>query len=278
MKKVLFAIFFVAAALAVSAAAPADTVSTFVKPERVTIVEGPDGARVDIRGRAYKASFSRATGGGVRHTSQSWRWTRNKSGWDLTSGGLVLGFVNTPGAPAAAGFEAGKSLEIGMLEAIAVMRRLGFGSVSLGVGFDWRNYRSTTGTMFEARDGKVSVGRFDADTDYRYSRLKIFSLQFPLLYNCRATSAGTLPVFVHAGAIFNWNSHGSVKSAWRDGAGAKLQTSCNDIGQRKFSIDFLAGVSVQGVGAYVRYSPYKVLTGASAPQFTSLSAGLMLLF
>lgn len=278
MKKVLLAILFAAAAVAVHAAAPADTVATFVKPERVCVIEGPDGACIDVLGSDYHTSFSRPTGSGVRHTSQSWSWIRNKSGWDVTSGGLVLGFVNAPGAPDAAGFEAGKSLEIGLLEAVAVARRVGFGTVSLGVGFDWRNYRSTTGTMFEARDGKVSVGRFDPDTDYRFSRLKIFSLQFPLLYNCRATTAGTLPIFVHAGAIFNWNSHGSLKSAWRDADGAKLQTTCNDIGQRKFTIDFLAGVSVQGVGAYVRYSPYKVLTGASAPQFTTLSAGLMLMF
>lgn len=276
MKKTILSIIMAAfAAIGAVAQTPADTVFKFSDPLSVTISENAGGVTVSVLDSdTVRTVISRGTSeSGTRRSRQQYNRISAGHNWDVVSGGIMLGFNSTPSADFAP--EMGKSLEIGWLRIVALQRRFRHGwNLSLGVGIDWRNYRSTTGTMYVADGGKISASAFSPGTDYRFSRIKIFSLQFPLLatkYFGRS-SLGYRPSFSF-GPVFNWNSHGSVLNSWRDADGTVYKTSDKHIGQRKFTIDLMAQLSMGPVGVYVRYSPYKVLTGATAPDFHSLSAG-----
>lgn len=274
MKNILFSLFAFAAYSAF-AAEPADTM-VIRHPDNVIVVESPDSVAVCVTADGNSTVVSKQLRqGDVLHIHRQYNMLSVGSKWDVVSGGLMFGFVDGVGAPDAARFEMGKSFELGWLNIIALQRSLsGSCDVSLGVGIDWRNYRSTMGTMFVPADGRVSLSVFPPDVTSRYSRLKVFSLQFPLMFTKRF-ALSRIYHSVSLGVIFNWNSHGSVKSSWVEPDGATATFSSNDIGQRKFTIDFMAKVSLGGaVGLYVRYSPYKVLTSASSPAFRTLSAGL----
>ncbi len=278
MKKTIISMIMALASLCVAAGNTADTVMTFSRPMCVTIAEGPGGVRVGVVDKdSVNTMIVRETEGNVlRRSSQKLSLKLSGSPWYLVLGGFSLGFVNTPGSDSGISPEGGKSLEIGIVHACAVSYNFAkWWNVSFGVGFDWRNYRSTKGLMYVPDGGKIRVSHFPEGMDYRFSRLKIFTLQFPLFLERKfnATVAGFHPNFA-LGPIFCFNTHGSVKSSWREADGTVSTFTDNHIGQRKFTIDFMARVSLGGVGIYVRYSPYKTLTGAGVPDFRPLSAGV----
>lgn len=260
-----------------------DTTIVIRQPKNVAILESPDSVSVNVTeadgsGTVITRQISQ---GNVIRSHRDYRSLSLGTEWDIVSGGLMFGFVDGVGAPASARLEMGKSFEIGWLNILAVSRKLSNRShLSLGVGIDWRNYRSTKGTLFVPADGKVSIGSFAPDVNPRFSRLKVFSLQFPLMYTYNFITKGkNILSTMSVGAIFNWNSHASVKSSWRMADGSTATTSCNDVGQRKFSIDFMAKLTLcEAVGVYVRYSPYKVLTSAISPSFSTLSSGLIFFY
>lgn len=282
MKKILFSIIFVFAVAAASASETADTVITFSNPMSVTVSESREAVKVAVvDGDTVTTVITQENGGNAVHRStQQFRFPRGGNNWAVITGGFVLGFVNTPGSGDEVSPEGGKSLELGITNIIGIQREFSSSAaLSLGIGVDWRNYRSTKGLMYVADNGRVGVSRFPLGTDYRFSRLKIFSLQFPLLmtFKFKGNIAGLYPNLAF-GPVFCWNTHGSLKSSWREADGSVATYTDNHIGQRKFTIDLMARASLGYVGLYVRYSPYKALTGGGAPDFRPLSAGVSLFF
>lgn len=200
--------------------------------------------------------------------------------WDVTSSTLLLGFVDGHGAPAALDLEMGHSLEISWLNALAVscnFRHL-HSSVSLGVGFGWRNYRTTTGMRFVTDDsGLTSFEPFAPDASPRYSRIKTFSLSFPLLYTQNFRLGAFKNLGIQFGPVLNWNSHGSLATRWYDADGRKMTESTNRVDQRRFSVDIFGALRLfPAMGLYVRYSPQSVLCNAPGLDFTTLSTGIVL--
>ena len=116
----------------------------------------------------------------------------------------------------------------------------------------------------------------------RLSRIKIFSVQFPLLYRQSLPFGlfGTKrdKMSIRLGPIFNLNSHASVLSAWREGD-VKSEYKVNGINLRPFTIDLFASLHVWDFcSIYVRYSPYHALTGHNKLNFHQLSTGLMFMW
>ena len=281
MKKIVLSIIMTVVALSMGAANTADTTATFIRPMAVTIAESPSGVKVGVVDSDTVSTVFECNAGenSTRRTSQQYTVISVGHNWSLIVSGLTLGFVTTPGCGEGA-VEGGKSLELGILNALGIRRELSSkAGISLGIGFDWRNYRSTKGLLYVPDGGSIRVSHIPAGTDYRFSRLKVFSVQFPLLFSVGFDSplAGVKPS-LSVGPVFCWNPHGSVKSSWREEDGTVSTFTSNSIGQRKFTIDLYAKASLGVVGLYLRYSPYKTLPGATAPDFRPLSAGMTLLF
>lgn len=197
--------------------------------------------------------------------------------WEMISNGIGFGFCSAPGAPDEAGIEMGKSFEISWLNILAAQATNRFGnSFSLGVGINWRNYRTTLENCFTVNDGQVNIGQYPEGAEPRLSRIKIFSVQFPLLYGQR------LPFGIYKehmvlrfGPIFNLNSHASVLTAWHDDKRSS-EYKVNGINVRPFTIDLFASLHVCSfVSLYARYSPYYALTGHHGPNFHQFSTGLL---
>ena len=82
-----------------------------------------------------------------------------------------------------------------------------------------------------------------------------------------------------AGAVFNYNSHASLKTKWVTVDGDRAEQKTNHIGHRRFTVDFIGLVRIwSGVNLYVRYSPNSVLRGAGQPKFNPLSSGIILYY
>lgn len=203
---------------------------------------------------------------------------------DLIITGPGIGFCVATGQPAGMKVEPGKSIEVNWLYALGYERRVGNGSLSTGIGFAWRNYRMTQGQTFVPENGTVDIGSYPETVTPRYSRLKTFSIQVPILWRqwfLKKKFFGTYPSITF-GPVLNFNTYGSLKNGWVDENGAKQELFYKNIGQKKFTVDLFMSLRFFELGSfYVRYSPFDVLekpygqTAAMTPKFKSLSAGFL---
>ncbi len=281
------------AACVVKAEEKTDTVLSVSNPSSVTITETPEGFGLSVttvtpEGES-RSDYSESFDNPVKVDARSWHspLSLNPCGnakLDITVSGPGIGWVNACGQPDGMGIEMGKSLEISWLHALAVSYRLPWRSswVSLGFGFDWRNYRISTGaTRFvSTENGGVGIGEYPEEVTPKGSRLKVFSMGVPLIWHQRLP----LRLFgyncvIGLGAVFNYNSHASMKTKWEMPDGSKVEQKTNHIGHRRFTVDFIGMVHVwAGVNLYVRYSPNSVLRGAGQPRFNPLSSGIMIFY
>ena len=186
---------------------------------------------------------------------------------------LGLGFVAPTNVSAGMDFPFGKSWEIFFTPLVfeLYMNKAKGDLVSLGVGFDWRNYRMTDDVRFVAPgDGTVSLGAYPEGAKPKFSRVKVFSLNFPLLYEHKFSRNWGLGI----GPVFNWNTYGSVKTRYKKD-GEKHKFMEKNIGQRKFTVDAMFILENPIVDLYLKYSPMDVLKDNDV-NFQSLSIGFYL--
>lgn len=277
------------AAAAATAQEPADTLMRATDVD-VVITESAAGLRIDATGDDIELTHTeRYPDNATIHSTQSRlripsaRLAGNsRVSWDLVSSTLMFGFSGTTGAPEALDLEMGKSLEIDWLNVLALRCdiRAIRSSVSVGIGFGWRNYRTTTGMRLVQPDGgAISYTPFADDVTPKYSRLKVFSLSVPVFYTFRFSLPRIKHLGLQFGPIVNFNTHASIENRWLDADGRKQTQSIKAPGQRRVSVDLYAALRFcDAVGIYVRYSPQSVLLHSPAVDFKPLSTGFVVGF
>lgn len=263
------------------------------KADRVIISENDSTLHVRIKGCAgnssYLFDYTRSVEGQnsslyINERAERWDFTtpfskkkdkKSSSSHELCTGGLYFGFVTGIGAPANVDIDMSASYEIGTdlltLSTLSKNKRHDF---SIGFGLDWRNYRMTGHERFvKLEDGSIGTGAYPEGADIKFSRLKTFSLTFPLRY----TYGVTKHLSVSAAAILSINTYGSLKTRYRL-EGNKQRELDKNIHQRPVSVDLQAGVNWKWIGFYVKYSPVSVLNTAFGPDFKPLSTGIELFF
>ena len=196
--------------------------------------------------------------------------------WEVITGGLGIGLVNAAGQSPALGLQWAKSFEISWLNALAVRYSARWQSLSLGLGFDWRNYKITTSDhrLCPNGEGGIGIAPYPDGTHNGASRIKVFSLGLPLLYTQKIPRT-TLSVTI--GGILNFNTHASLKTWYTNPDGNHTEEYSEGFHHRRVTADLFGSLNFfKGNGIYVRYSPQSVLQGHNSPQFKPLSVGLIL--
>lgn len=203
---------------------------------------------------------------------------------DFYAGGFMFGFVNACEAPRGLDIEMGKSFELGIFQLVGVKTSFfrGWSAISVGMGLDWRNYKLTTSsTRFIPVDRQVTFGPYPEDVQARFSRLKVFSLTFPIMWEQRFPFKvpGGDRFSLSFGISLNYNGHASLKSKWIDSSFNEVEEYCGHIGRRPFTFDYVGMVRLSDwLGVYAKYSPKTVLRGSINPAFKSFSTGLILFY
>ncbi|MBQ6694145.1 MAG: hypothetical protein IJN24_04650 [Bacteroidaceae bacterium] len=146
---------------------------------------------------------------------------------------------------------------------------------SLALGVDWRNYRMKGHTRFIKEGDKLIVGGYPEGADIEFSRLKIFSMTLELMLNQKLFGN----VYLGAGPVVNFNTHGSLKTRYTIGEGKEkegFKETSNNIHQKAITIDLKAELKIKPVGFYVKYSPIDALDTEFGPAFKPFSAGITL--
>ena len=186
---------------------------------------------------------------------------------------LGLGLVSPTNVSSEMDFPFGSSWEIFFTPLVfeLYMNKTKGDLISLGMGFDWRNYRMTNDVCFKINaDGTVGLGNYHEGASPKFSRVKVFSLNFPLLYEHKFNRQWGLGI----GPVFNLNTYGSIKTRYKkDGSDHKLVEK--QIGYRKFTIDAMFILENPIVDLYLKYSPMSVLKD-NDQKFQSMSIGIYL--
>jgi len=189
-------------------------------------------------------------------------------GWNIHSGGLVLGWNNASGIDASMG----KSIELGWLSVIGAKYNTGHGQrITLGLGIDWRNFRLGKEQRFICNGDGLDISSYPDGASSRLSRIKVFSLTMPLLFRQRLFNK----MDIFAGPVVNFNLHASVLTSYKID-GEKFKETSSNIHHVPVTVDVMGGLTWNGIGCYVRYSPCRVIKENFAPSFTPLTVGICL--
>lgn len=269
----------------------ADTV-VVLHPQRVTVTSTANSMSVDIEGSQdnpdYRFSKSQTTtSDGLRISSEStsdfdfklpFTKSHEKGHRRIEmniAAAMSFGLVSGLNTPEGLDINMGQSFEITwhcaniMLKGVS--NRWEF---STGAWLNWKNFRMTGYNRFVTDNNAVVLAPYPDGSVIRFSRIHLFSWQFPLLADYR------IDRHFHTtfGCLFNLNSHGSLKTRYRlDGENYK--DIDGSIHLKNFTVDFIAMLDYRRtIGLYVKYSPYRVLDAGFGPRFSSISTGITLLW
>lgn len=205
--------------------------------------------------------------------------TLSRSGstkWEIISGGIGIGWVTPIDKNPSFGSSMWSSGEVFWSVVLGVRMSHGPHSVTTGLGLDWRNYVAKKSHYFsKADDGKISLLPYDKEMGKRHSRIKVFSLQIPVLYGF---SFGHNHNFgVKLGPIVNFNTGGSVKTEYTIGSN-DYSVKSRHIHQRPVTVDGMLTFNYKAVGIYAKYAPMSVLKKSTGLDFGAFSTGVMLVF
>ena len=292
MKKLLLTLILIPFISEARTSEPSDTLLNISNPDKVVITESPQGTRVTFSDDEESILIAYPDGANVktyRHTSRSifnlpgfpcGRKTDycgcHSDGWDFSMDGVCIGLTDAMGQTGGGGLQWSKSFEINWLSCLNVGYEFSRSRIYLGLGFAWRNYKATADARWLQPDGDGGVewGAAPEGVNVRATRLKVFSLQLPLMYTWRIPKTY---LKWRMGTILNFNTYSSIKGIYDDPSGNRSEYFTKDFDRRSVTVDLFASLSYQGaIGIYVRYSPMKVLKDASPINFTPLSLGITL--
>ena len=102
-----------------------------------------------------------------------------------------------------------------------------------------------------------------------FSRVKVFSLNFPIRYQYQGRRFG-----FSLGPVLNFNTYSSIKTKYKLD-GHKYKEKYKNAHPTPVTVDFMGTVSTPIIDFYVKYSPFNVLKSDYGLKFKTLSIGCM---
>lgn len=275
---------------AATSSLPANDQDTLVvnNPHKVTVITGDSLQTIRIEGRSDDPNFRYENTLQLVDSNYVSNLSFNSDRWDFTfpigkkrSDEWVENEMTTHiGVGCCFALGAPKNMDIGLNGSVEIFwtmsqydyTKKGSPSTwSIGLGIGWRNYRMTGRYRFtKTPDDCVIITPYEGENvSPKFSRVKVFSLQMPLLYRYKFNKNFALSV----GPVLNLNLHSSLKTRYKID-GQKYKDKVNDARVNPVSVDFMGIIKTYPFDFYVKYSPCNVLKTDYAPKFQSLSLGI----
>ena len=273
-----------------------DTLINIPSPSKLVITENENGMKVTVSGNENDEAFSVSAfteytpDASVKTSKISDNekyfphcigiliaFGERKSKFNLIGTGVSIGLINPVNQYPEGGLQWSKSFEISWLMCCGLQYSFSnSSSLSFGLGFDWRNYKITTSDkcLVTNEYNGLEWGKYPEGIRGKYSRLKTFSLQLPLLFSYKIPKSS---LYFKCGPIFDFNTYASVLTAYEDKLGNNSESFTKSVSPKRFTIDIFGSLSLRNtIGVYVRYSPMKVMDSYITLNFQPFSTGITL--
>ncbi len=264
-----------------------DTIIVIRNAQKVTIEQNDSVFGLEVEGREgdphFRYAHRRETGDNAtvitQEKSDAWDFKipfmkpKKHHQYEFQMSGPSIGWVSALNAPEGMDVDMGASYEL-MWEHMlnwAYYPTKGDFSFSIGFGLNWKNFRMTGRTRFIKEGDNLVLSDYPEGADIQFSRIKVFSLMVPLMYNQRIYRNISFSV----GPVLNFNTYASLKTRYKLD-GEKTKEIEKNLHQSPVTVDLMARLSFRAVGLYVKYSPCNVLNTDFGPKFNGLSAGITL--
>ena len=292
MKKLL--LFLLLANTTTANAQEKNDTLTILKPQKVRIITGDSIQKIKVYGRENDSRYTYENTIQLVDSNYVSSVDINKDKWNfdfmrkhskdtgyplerkILHTYLGFGLCQGVGANYNGSISMGSSWEISWT--IFDCEKFGYGKrsgYSYGFGLNWRNYRIDNSSRFvKLDDGKLTQQNLPEGYENDFSRIKVFSLNIPVMYRYRGDK-----VSFGLGPVFNFNTYASIKNRYRDADGKKHKELYKHIHQRPVTVDIMASVKfINWVGIYVKYSPMTLFSSTYGDDinFHPLSIGIIL--
>ncbi|MDE6555667.1 MAG: hypothetical protein K2K55_01735 [Duncaniella sp.] len=200
---------------------------------------------------------------------------KGESRWSLFFGGLTAGWTGTVNRSPGFSPTVGKSWDLSILSILGVKYSYRAHTLIGGFGIGAQHI-VTKGDSYltKTEDGSLGLLPYAENQSKRSSTLELFRLQVPLLYSYSFGKGGDWSVSL--GPVVNFNTGASIVNRYRMD-GSKYTVKTGGLPRRIVTVDPMVSISYDGLGLYFRYSPMKQFKGETGVNFSTWSAGIVLL-
>lgn len=142
--------------------------------------------------------------------------------------------------------------------------------IDYGFGLGWKNLAMTNSSMMtKNNDATITVGNYPAGSIPNSSRVRVFSLSFPVLFSCNIANGFGFSV----GPVVNLNVGSKLINKYTVD-GDKCKDKIKGAHQNLATVDLMAEINLKEVAIYAKYSPMSNLDKAYWPQFSQWTFGI----
>lgn len=292
MKKLFFIMLLAVSATANAANNADNDTLTILKPKKVRIISGDSIQKIKVYGREGEDNYTYESKILLVDSNYVSQESINKDTWNFdfvkkrsagtgfplkqnsSSTRLAVGLCYGANSKYNSSQSVGSSWEI--MWTIVEWEKFNYGQhngYSIGFGVDWRNFRIDGRQYFyKADNGLLSEQTYPAGYEPNFSRIKVFSLQIPIMWKYR-----TKHINFGLGPVINFNTYASIKNKYRDVEGRENKDVYKQIHQRPITVDIMGEISIHNwVSIYGKFSPMTILnsTYGESINFQPVSFGV----
>ncbi len=184
---------------------------------------------------------------------------------------LNIGMNTMTGAPSDYSFKVWPSWDFGMAVTADWYPFGSHNSWSIGLGVNWRKYRSGKDTYWVKDGDMMTLAPYAAGLDSHKTTLHVFSLQVPVLYT--HYFGKDQDWYVTLGALVNFNT-GAHTTQYYEAGDQDHEIDTNKIGQRPVTVDLMVQLGIPNFpDVYVKYSPTTFFKDGRGPKMHQMSFG-----
>lgn len=147
-------------------------------------------------------------------------------------------------------------------------------TLGLGLGFGMTRATTADKQLFINDGDRLEIIATPTDADVNFARLDIWRFQLPLYWRQRLTHQFGFSL----GAIVNFNTYATATNSYTIGR-TRYKETIKRLNQRLLTVDLQATVGiVNGIGAYIKWSPMTAMEQIYGPSYRSFSIGVTLNF
>ena len=150
-------------------------------------------------------------------------------------------------------------------------KTFGRSTFSYGPGFTWRNFALTGENMMfkDVHDGSIGVREYPEETVPKVSKLRVFSINFPILYSCNVANGFGFTF----GPVVSFNAGSSIVDKYTI-KGDKLKDKYKSVHCNIVTVDAMVQLNLKYFSIYAKYSPMNLMDKKYWPEFNTWSIGI----